>query len=74
MFRIDDPIFKLEADLIGPEGVPIDAKFKFKYARVKDGPYVSPLDPYDIEVSITNNLAGRIKSTSIISATEMRCK
>ena len=38
-------------------GCSFDATIKVRYKRVKTGRYRSPLDPIDIQISLTNNQA-----------------
>ena len=45
-----------EFTLVGGEhsGVPVDAIVKVKFQQVKSGQYASPLDPYELELSLNN--------------------
>lgn len=47
-----------EFTLVGGEhsGVPVDAIVKVKFQQVKSGQYASPLDPYELEITLTQKL------------------
>ena len=48
--------FRLEQMYTTP-GCSIDATVRVRYKRLKTGRYESPLDPIDIQLSLTNNQA-----------------
>ena len=49
-----------EFELVGGRysGVPVDVSVKVKFQQLKSGQYASPLDPYELELSLTNKPNG----------------